>query len=387
MNAGHIIIILLGNASHGDGFDSPGQFPAWERLKAQGMELRQWIANPIGSHSNYAALFGEYPFRQGIASGLAFNGGPGTPTSEAHPTLAHAMRMSGRDTACFGKLNIGRVPDRLNRNQARGRNGLIAHLHGFDSWLAGIPSNVQPPAGTGAPGTGFDDWERWDEGLPWPALDSQWCDEAIGDEAVAYLLTAQAPSFVWVGFAAAHGPLSGTPPASTLPPGYVPGTLPPREEHLLAADVQVQRILDGIDLGADTVLLYATTGSGPKGVRDERILCPAVIAGPDIPQGEQCDSLVTPRDLWHHMGERFGLPAPYGPDSLDQPYAYCDWTEPATGTQHRCVRTTRFKLAEVGGVQELYDLTLDPDELSPIDPDAFGDQQLVARLRGWLLAP
>lgn len=390
-----VLVVLLGNASWPDGFGT-SLLPNFQRVQQAGTTFPHWIGNTIGSQTTYALIHGRYPFRNGNPAGFNWYSGttqgpsgyptPSVPTST--PSIGHALKVAGWHTAWFGKWNVGRHDDRLDPLAGQ-RNGYTPHLSGFDVWRAGIGSNVNAPQSQNAPGSAYDDWPRWDNARM--AMSSQWCDVAIADEWLAWNAQATGDRFSIVSFQANHGPLS-FPPAYALPPGYISST--PAQDTLVAADHQLGRILDELDLETDYVLVMATCGSGPKSVRDDRILCPAAASGPwaGPPGATGHEQLGTPRDFSAHLNMMFPKVGTVGQDSRrDAEYAYCEWhgktTPQSPDVAHKAVRTLTHKLTDVGGLEQLWDLVEDPNELSPIDPDDYGDAAMVAQLRGWMANP
>jgi hypothetical protein len=53
----------------------------------------------------------------------------------------------------------------------------------------------------------------------------------------------------------------------------------------------------------------------------------------------------------------------------------------------RAVATERWKLRNVDGVEELYDLASDPTEVNPLDPSTPALRETAHRLRSILSAP
>ena len=184
-----------------------------------------------------------------------------------------------------------------------------------------------------------------------------------------------------------------------------------------SVDAMVGDMLAYVDL-RDTVFVFvADNGTPSKALRENQergkvkgttfedgVRVPLIFAGPGIAVGEETDVLVHAVDLLATLGDLVGAPPPahLGLDSRSfaaalaephgarsaRPYVFCENLTP--GVPHdRAVVTERWKLRDVDGSQELYDLRNDPLEERPLplDTDDAELQELLARLRERLADP
>jgi arylsulfatase A-like enzyme len=124
-----------------------------------------------------------------------------------------------------------------------------------------------------------------------------------------------------------------------------------------------------------------------KGSTYERgIHVPLVVAHNDLTPAVS-SSLVHAVDLTATIAELGGIPIPVEMDSRS--FVRC-LSKPSTRTRNyvycqddddRCVRSRRYKLRVDAGVEEFYDLVIDPTESMPLDVDDPALLPLVERFR------
>lgn len=385
-----VLVLIVGDT----GFPDVAPYTATPTLEAfanGGLRLRQFIANPIGSHTAYSVLTGRLAVNGAQLNGWGWPGTPG-PSGKiplTTPTLPNAFRARGAQTALFGKWGMGAAP-----LDAAGLEVATPFTHGYAEWRAGIGGNVGD----------FTNWTRIDQGLE--STETTWADESIGDAFVDWWPGQSGQRFAACYFAGAHGPHTSPPPASALPAGYS-AVASPRgnyEAIIAAVDEQIRRMLEVVDTSSTFVFLLTATGTPDRpnlmtaqhgwgsaseqaarvkrSVFDGGIHVPAAVQGPGIPCADN-DALVQACDLWALIDDRIGLGIPVGSDSrLERDYAHV-----VIGDES-AVRSTTHKLRDLGtGPQELYELETDPGEANPIDPDTYADATLVAELRAHLAYP
>ena len=133
---------------------------------------------------------------------------------------------------------------------------------------------------------------------------------------------------------------------------------------------------------------------------EDGIRVPLVVAGPGIDTAFETDALVHAADLLATLRAWLRLPAPdvaldsrsfhralLDPDARGRPYVYCDFVPSNGGPRDQAVVTRRYKLRDVGGIEELYDLADDPTEEQPLDLAAPAIRPLADALRALLANP
>ena len=367
---------------------------------SEGMGFGTWITQPIGSHSFYSVIFGEYAIRNGNRVGFSWPGDqpnrPDVPLEK--PSLPGAAKAAGYRVALHGKWGLGGIETGVSNMPV----STAPYLHGFSEWRAGIAVNVDR-----RPGTGFYHWERTDDAVV--TISNQWADLAIKDEWVSWWPLVQGPKFSVVWFEAAHGPWTSLPPPAALPIGYVAdgSTLRGRYEAMVVSlDHLTGEMLSYVDPSDTLVFVFSTSGTPdrpaispiPDRVKrttfDTGIRTPAAVRGPGVMPGMSME-LASPVDLWATIADLTEIAAPpVGMDStsfahiLEDPSATSSRRYVYSQHQEEAVRTLTHKLRRtVRGKLELYDLEADPEETSPIDPEEHEDRELVASLRHWLANP
>jgi arylsulfatase A-like enzyme len=374
--------------------------PTLVSFASEGVGLRTCITQPIGSHTFYSVVFGEYAVRNGNRVGFSWWGDqatrPDVPLDKL--SLPEAAKAAGYRVALHGKWGLG-------GNDIGDSNVLVPstpYLHGFSEWRAGIAVNVDR-----GPGDSYYNWERTDDAVV--TMSTEYADLAIKNEWVSWWLGEPGPKLSVVWFEGAHGPWTDLPPSEALPAWYVPDGSTARgryEAMVVALDHLTGEMLSYVDLSDTLVFVLSTNGTPDRSsispipgrvkrtVFDTGIRNPAAVRGPGVARGVS-EELVSPVDVWATIAELTDVaPPPAESDSvgfaplLEDPtrrsrrrYAYSQHQEEA-------VRTLTHKLRKkANGKLELFDLVEDPGETTPLDPDDYEDRELVANLRYWLANP
>src|SRR5262245_35978088 len=265
-------------------------------------------------------------------------------------------------------------------------------------------------------------------------------DEAVRDQAIAWLRDHgrnERPWMLFVGFVAPHFPLIAPqryvdrypPDHMPLPKlrrrnGYVRHPWVEAQESFLPTDVEfgsdegkrrragsayyalctmmdehvgaIYGVLDRMGLAETTTVIYTSDHGEALGQRDhwgksnlynECTQVPLVIAGPDVPRGRTCDTLVNLIDLAPTFLAAFGLSDPALPgrclfDIAREPIdakrtVFSEYHAVGSPSGAFMVRKGRWKYHEyVGFDPELFDLETDPDEARNL----AGDPSYSARV-------
>jgi arylsulfatase A-like enzyme len=312
--------------------------------------------------------------------------------------LPKLLKGAGYATGAFGKWH-------LSSNFLAGWE-VSPHLHGFDVWRAGLPSNV---AGCG--GTGYFDWTRVDDGVSTTA--SEYQTYAVRSEFVDWWGETWGARFAYVCYQAAHKPFHVPPNQSQGPPGGDPCTNRGMYNLMVESlDEMIGDMLAVTDLSSTYFFFLADNGTPRAAIRADQdpdkvkrttfrdgVNVPLIVAGPGVSHGAS-DGLVHAVDLMATIAELTGtsLPEHLNLDSrsfaaaLEDPaswsparqYVFC---ENDFGTRERAVITQRWKLRNAEGQEELYDLWTDPREEHPLDLNDPRRRDLLLCLRDILENP
>jgi len=380
-----VVVFVLDDIST---FDLAGlPLPNLQALAARGVVFERAYGAPVCHPARRTMLSGEvWTHKEGSIPCEPHNGDP--PPLGALP-LAQLFSDAGYLTMGFGKWHLGEDP--------LGGPWEYAPLrHGFHHWFAGLGANVERCGGRH-----YRIWQRFEEGTSEMVRVYQTLD--LRDRFLGIYPPQRGPRFAWVALQAAHEPFH-RPPEVLLPPGYpdTPDFRSKFEAMIVSADTVLGEMLSVIDLDTTLVVVVADNGTPPDVAPDplkaktttfERgVRVPMVIAGPGVVPG----TVRTPVhivDLFETLRERCALDrSSTVRDSVSLVPCFTD-------ARHRprehvfvgldddlAVVTQRFKLREKAGVEELYDLALDPLETTPLPLDAPRYRPVTASLRRLLAA-
>jgi len=375
-----VVVIVLDDIST---FDLAGlPLPNLQGLAARGVAFERAYGAPVCHPARRTILSGEvWTSKEGSIPCEPHNGDP--PPLGALP-LAQLFSDEGYLTMGFGKWHLGEDP-------LGGRWELAPLRHGFHHWFAGLGANVERCGGRN-----YRIWQRFEEGTSEMVRAYQTLD--LLDSFTRLYPPQRGPRFAWVALQAAHEPFH-RPPDVLLPPGYpdTPDFRAQYEAMIVSADTALGELLAVLDLDRTLVVVVADNGTPPdvapdaakaKATTFERgVRVPMVIAGPGVVHG-RVRTPVHIVDLFETLRERCYL-------DRSQPVRDAVSLVPClTDSGHAprrhvfvgldddlAVITQRYKLREKAGVEELYDLTLDPLELAPLPLDAPRYRPVVASLR------
>lgn len=391
-------VVLVGWDDVGLVDATPDVCPNLAALRAAGADLPFAFSNPVCSQSRAVILFGAMGRTLGILTAMdALD--PSSPTPPASwTTLAHALADAGWSTCLVGKWHLGPAP-------LGGDPGLAPLQRGYQAWRAGTFANIGGPQ---APGRSFNLWDRVDAddvmGVV-RSVSSRYATLAQVEEAEAWWAAAAgAPRFLHVALNDPHGPYSTPIPAELLAGWPQPSALSSQRTRFLAklraADTALGRVLALAGPSTSVALVYSDNGTAGNavapGVDPERvktttyeggIRVPMAARWPGVAPGSSLVQLVHLVDVPAALLERVGVPRPAQWDGQTNPRNHVvSEAELADGTLEQAVRTETHKLRATtppGGAraEELYDLSADPGETSPLDLEAPEHQQLLLLLR------
>jgi arylsulfatase A-like enzyme/Flp pilus assembly protein TadD len=226
-------------------------------------------------------------------------------------------------------------------------------------------------------------------------LESERRGGEVAAAAEAWIDGQTGPFFAWVHLYDPHAPYDPPSPHREAHPGQ------PYDGEVAYADACVARVLAAAERRAPGGLVVAVVADhgealGEHGetthgffVYQSTLRVPLVLAGPGIAPGERRPGLARTADLLPTLLARLGVPLPPRLDGTDllagpaprEAYAESLYPETLGWAPLRSLRVGSLKLVDAPR-PELYDLTVDPAELSDL---AAGRPDDVARLRAALV--
>jgi arylsulfatase A-like enzyme len=360
---------------------------------------------PVCSPSRVGMLSGTYPHRAfvGTALNAASTVEKGMPV--AWKTVPEVLAANGYSTALFGKCHVSSSGE-LNTAE-------MARVHGFETWRAGVVSNIIAPQS-------HYNWTRVDDGKT--TTSTTYSTTAVFNETCAWWAATPGPKFAVCAPMAPHEPFEA-PPANTLPPGYVIGTSnrAKYEAALIGLDWHLSSLLTTLDLSTTHVIVVSDNGTAhqvppPMGQSPGYKLTqyqggvnvPLLWWGPGVLPGAD-SSLLHTMDLAGTVLELCSItPAAGFEDTLSfvdtltggpgrRQHAYLARFDPNTGTaaaltidNWSVVREDGWKLVRQGSVYRLFNLSNDPWEQGGFGPNGPGLAGVTADLlnyRAQVLGP
>lgn len=372
--------------------------PSFDALAQRGTRYLRAYGAPTCSPARRMLHFGTY--------WTADSGDPCTGGSKPfHPpvgdlSLPKLFEGANYHTALFGKWHLGGYP----AMDLGAPWELAAQAHGYEVWRAGVGANVKGRGCPTPPGN-YTDWNRVADGAS--TRSSQYQTWAVRDDFLAWhdALPPDEPWYAMVCFQAPHAPFH-------IPPNYPQGQLllhRDRYELMLEeADRALGAILARVDPARTLVLVVGDNGT-PSGVvnpaqdpskvksttYEDGIRVPMVFAGPGVGQGRASESVVSFVDVLPTFAELLGVdvrprgardgvslvPTFRDPGFRPRAYAFAGLTNPTS--RDLAVVTRRWKLREVDGLRQLFDLVEDP--LEEVDLSGTpGLEEVEATLLAWL---
>jgi len=268
----NIVFLLsddMGYAEPGFNGGNPELTPQMDRLAREGMQLRQFYAQPVCAPTRASFLTGRYAFRTwsdwrsedfGKPSYLAklnltlAKNERGEETRRIHAldteerTIAEALRDAGYFTAITGKWHCGEwLPEHLPMGQG------FLHQYGHYAW--GIDyNNYTIPHNAPARYAVFD-WHRNQE----PLFEQGYSTDLMANEAVRLIAEQKSdrPFFIYVPFNAVHGPIEEVPRYTDQ--------YPAREAALKCLDDAIGRVVAAVDqygFRENTLVIFGNDNGG-----------------------------------------------------------------------------------------------------------------------------
>lgn len=350
----------------------PGLMPNLEALVIEGVRFTLAFSHPVCGPSRTSIGYSLMGRTLGYISDTE-NAPAGTDTIASH------FVRHGYSTAKIGKWHMGGAPS--------GAPSYFAPIErGFQCWLAGAQNNLD----------NYTAWTRQDcDGITGTVIRStEYAPLAQLEAAEGWWISTQGYKFLDFSTNLPHGPFH-IPPAEMLD-GYEPGqgSAGKYRAMLRAADYQLGRLLSlsGMentvvivvsDNGHPPQVLSSTEGQHAKGTTfDGGIHVPMVVRYPGCVPGTTYDELVHIVDVGPAFMDLCGIPMMPITDGQTTKRGYIiSEAQLNSGVVDQCVRTKRYKLRNIGGVEEFYDLLIDPQELSPVtNPPAYWLTQMQNKL-------
>lgn len=380
---------------------SAGFMPTVSTLAPLGRTFTRFYGCPVCSPSRAGLFSGTFPHRHFIGSALNLTDASLVGLPSTADTLPEALAVAGYATALFGKAHVSGLAGTNPLEQAR--------VHGFETWRAGVGSNIIGPES-------HFNWTRVDDGES--STTTTYSTTAIVSECLAWWSSTDEPKFAVLAPAAPHSPFDA-PPAALLPPNFVVGTnnRAKYEAALLALDSSLSSLLSVIDISNTYVILISDNGSPnqvppPLGISpgykptvyQGGVNVPCIIWGPSVVPGVD-DTLAQTVDLPRTILDLIGIatamhpitgapmsfvdsisfePSLHGiaPGASRRQYVYVSRFAPNNGTSvalntdnWAVIREDGWKLVQEGSVFRIFNLSNDPWEqvgFGPMGPGLAG---------------
>lgn len=388
-DAPNVLIILaddLGVDRLGAYGDSAAHTPVLDALAGKGALFTQAYAESVCSPTRAALLTGTYPHRFGISNAVDHAGTePEDMLPLDAPSLAQQLPDDYRAEA-VGKWHLA--------NKSVGLTHPL--LMGFDhhTGTAGNPANVFQFAWTvngalSSPGGGINGYV-----LSYTVDRALQRLAAVDDEPFVMYLALHAP----------HKPLHPVPGALHSYPTPLETDVLMYRAYVEAMDAEIGRLLEAVDFDTTYVIFLGDNGTIPEAIDPELapeqskgfvyeggIHVPWIVVGPGVRPGVRT-GLTHVVDVAPTVVELVGGDASVFPDgrsfvdalfedrAAGRESAYFRRVSEPLGREEDALRSGRWKLVRdiVQGTEQLFDLSVDPGELSD---RAAEHPNVVARLR------
>ncbi len=306
-----IVLVILDDYAAVDRLTTPT--PNIDRIAAEGFTFERAYSMPVCAATRRSLWFGIETARHfGPGCGTQQPNLPRPPFTdpELFQSLPARLHQRGYASALFGKWHSGQATNGWQ----------LAPLElGFDRWIAG-----SPPSTRSCQGEGYQEWVRIEDGLL-VGVETGYATSVQGAATRKWMAGHLfQPRFAALSFNAPHEPMQ-PPPASALPVGYPPPNIfdPPRRifrAMVAAADLEIGRLYDSLDLERTIIILIGDNGTPPeaahptqdparvkRSVYEGGVRVPMIIAGAGIPRGVS-SALVHTTDLYATIALWAGSP-------------------------------------------------------------------------------
>lgn len=348
----NIIVIVADDLGYGDlgSYGGPAT-PNLDALATAGMRFTDFHSASYCTPARADIQTGRYHQRMGLNWALAANSTIGLPQSEI--TIATQLGNYGYATAMVGKWHLGK------------QSKFHPNSHGYQYFYGMLEG--QADYFTHRNVLGMVDW--WRNRTNMPVV--EYSTTAITREATAFLARTKQPFFLAATYQSVHVPIQG--------PGDNDGRAHPDHyrQTIAAMDAGIGKIVAAAP--ANTYVFFLSDNGGDAGRNGplrkgkgslyeggQRV--PALVKGPRVAHGVRATTLAaidiyptilaltgTPAPAVHLDGKNFS-PVLFGTGDIS--YRRLFWTQ----EKDWAVRDGKWKLDVVGGVTELYDLSVDIGE-------------------------
>lgn len=242
------------------GLHYPTPTPAIDGLAEGGVLFVNAYGSPLCSPARALLMTGQYGHRTRIGTGIPLDQDETNGLDPDTTILPEVLKTAGYETGVFGKWHLGGACHLATGD---------AEDHGGVDRFVGTVSNFDK-----SKSHHYWKWSRIDSSFPFPSscpqtIDFRHATEATVDDALEWIGEQTGRWFCHVAFQAVHVPRQW--PFLTSPP---PSELEILDGMISHTDQNIQRLLDGIDLGTTIVVLMGDNGTQTALSGDAQIMFP-----------------------------------------------------------------------------------------------------------------
>lgn len=268
--------------------------PTYETLAAQGVRFTNAHAQPSCSPTRATLLTGRFSFRHGIGS----PGGATLAASELTLPEVFSAANSPYALGSFGKWHLG------------GDENGPQTLGGWPHYSGEISGNL----------LSYTDWSKTTNGSTIENFSTYTTTDNV-DETLSFINSqSDKPWFVWLALHSPHSPFEEPPSDLVLSGSSEGGNRGIYERMLEAADTEIKRLTDGIDLSKTNIIIMGDNGTTRSQVQAPYISgrvkgslyqggtnVPCIALGPDITATGTIDQTVHVADFFSTILELAGI--------------------------------------------------------------------------------
>lgn len=361
--------------------------PVLDKLASEGVVFANAWSAPLCGPTRACIQTGRHAFRTGIGSNLTLEG-MGLPLSEVIlPEMLDVGTQNFYTHAAFGKWHLA-------NDQVGGIQGPNLAGYGFYSGFMNSTAEVED----------YFSWTEVTNGVE--SSKSGYLSTSTANLASQWIAAQNRPWMCYVAFHAAHAPLHSPPAELTtqVAPHFPPTNFEERRAFFKlmveAMDTSIGQLLDslGDDLGDTTIIFMGDNGTANGWISNlygdnqskstlfqGGVNVPLIVRGPAVAQpGSRSQALVHAVDIFATVAELAGvdlqraLPdvildsislVPYLEDptiASKRNAVYCERFKPNGAVEltvdRKAVRNRRYKLIDLNGQRQFFDLYMDPFE-------------------------